>query len=97
MNFQFYLEKLYASAIFKKFMEDSKDAFPTSGFFIIDKEGKDNKQHFDYYVPSDKRLFSFQLETGCDLVPVDIIDGHIPHAVLLEILTDRGIGTMVAH
>ena len=25
-----------------------------------------------------------------------IIDGRVPHAILLELLTDRGIGTMIS-
>jgi acetylglutamate kinase len=26
-----------------------------------------------------------------------IIDGRVPHALLLEIFTDRGLGTLVSH
>ncbi len=73
MNFQFYLEKLFDSEHFQKFIEENKDAYPVSGFFVIDKEGKDNQQHLDYYVPSTKKLFSFQLEKGCELVPLEMI------------------------
>jgi len=28
---------------------------------------------------------------------VHIIDGRVPHSLLLEILTDRGVGTMISH
>lgn len=73
MNFQFYLEKLFDSEHFQKFIKENKDAYPVSGFFVIDKEGKDNQQHLDYYVPSTKKLFSFQLEKGCELVPLEMI------------------------
>ena len=34
----------------------------------------DNKQHFDFFVPSQKKAFSFQVEDDCKLVPVNIID-----------------------
>jgi len=40
----------------------------------------------------------------CALAAVDagtesacIIDGRVPHAVLLELLTDEGIGTLIKH
>ncbi len=74
MNFQFYLEKLFASDEFQKFKSENPDAFLCSCFFAIDKKGKDNKTHFDYYIPSTKKLFSFQLDSGCTLLPVDQLD-----------------------
>lgn len=77
MNFQFYLEKLYAQDSFKKFVEENKDAIPVTGFFVIDLEGKDNHQHFDYYIPSTNKLFSFQLEKGGDPVPIELVEGFI--------------------
>ena len=81
MNFQFYLEKLFASEHFEKFMKESPDAYPCSGFFKIDKEGKENKQHFDYFVPSIKKMFSFQLESGCEKIPIDLVDEKIPEKI----------------
>jgi len=77
MNFQFYVEKLKNSDNFKKFISENKDAFMASGFFIIDKQGNDkpdDKQHFDYFIPSKKKMFSFTLEDGCKMVPVDMVD-----------------------
>ncbi len=65
MNFQFYIEKLNNCEEFKKFKKENKDAFLCSCFFDFDFKGKDNKQHLDYYVPSKKELFSFQLENNC--------------------------------
>ncbi len=83
MNFQFYLEKLMASESFKNFITENKDAFPVSGFFVIDLEGKDNKQHFDYFIPSTNKMFSFQLESKCDLVPIEII-GDKPEKISMN-------------
>ena len=60
MNFQFYLEKFFSNKHFQEFKEKNKKAFPCSCFFVIDKKGKDNKQHFDYFTPEDKKLFSFK-------------------------------------
>ena len=77
MNFQFYVEKLKNSISFKEFMQENKDAFPASGFFIMefsDSKHPDNKQHFDYYIPSKNKMFSFKLEDNCAMVPVEIVD-----------------------
>lgn len=78
MNFQFYLEKLYASEDFQKFMEENKDAYLCSCFFVNDKEKGDNKQHFDYFLPTDKKMFSFKIESGCERVPVELFDNRVP-------------------
>ncbi len=78
MNFQFYLEKLYGSEDFQKFIEENKDAYLCSCFFVNDKEKSDNKQHFDYFLPTDKKMFSFKIESGCEQVPVELFDDIIP-------------------
>jgi len=74
MNFQFYLEKLYASSVFKEFKEQSKSGFLCSGFFVIDKEKDDNKAHLDFYVPEDKKMFSFGLLGEVSKMPVEVFD-----------------------
>ncbi len=74
MNFQFYVEKLLNSEEFKKFKQENKDSFPASAFFIIDKQGSDNKQHFDFFVPSKNKMFSFKVEENCKIVPVEMVD-----------------------
>ena len=77
MNFQFYVEKLKESEEYKKFMREYPDAIPFSGFFVLELENvkhPDNKQHFDFFVPSKKKAFSFQVENNCKIVLVDIID-----------------------
>jgi hypothetical protein len=88
MNFQFYLEKLFASDSFNKFIKENEDAFPCSGFFILDKEGHDNKQHFDYFVPSTGKIFSFALEDGCVIVPMDIPDKSVPEEIAMNYAFD---------
>jgi tRNA G10 N-methylase Trm11 len=84
MNLQFYLEKLHTSEIFKKFMKENPDAFLCSGFFIIDKQGNDNKQHFDYYVPNIRKMFSFKMESGIEKVPVEMFEKKISEKVLIN-------------
>ena len=84
MNLKFYLEKLHASEEFKKFIEKNPDAFLCSGFFIIDKIENDGKQHLDYYMPSIKKTFSFQLENEIKLVPIEMIDEKVPAKILFD-------------
>jgi len=87
MNFQFYIEKLKNSENFKKFIQENKDAFPSSGFFIMefsDSKHPDNKQHIDYFIPSKKKMFSFKLEDNCAMVPVEIVDNTAFKPISLE-------------
>jgi len=75
MNLQFYFEKLLNSEEFRKFKDENPDAFLCSGFFVRDKTGKEgDKQHLDYYIPSTKKLFSFQLDSKIEKVPIEIVD-----------------------
>lgn len=72
MNFQFYLEKLFASREFEKFRNENPKAFLCSGFFSIDKKGEDNQQHLDYFNPETKKMFSFKFKEGIvEVVPVE--------------------------
>lgn len=79
MNLQFYFEKLKSSREFGKFRKENPSAYLCSGFFVIDKQGEDNKQHFDYFV--DGKIFSFQVEDECRAVPVEAIDKRVPEKV----------------
>ena len=81
MNFQFYLEKLQDSSNFKNFMEKNPDAYFCSGFFVIDKEGADNKIHFDYFLPEENKIISFQLESEIQQLPVEMIGKKVPNKV----------------
>ena len=71
MNFQFHIEKLFESEEFKNFIKENEDAYPCSGFLVRDFEKEDNKTHFDYYVPSIKKMFSFKLEDNCAKIEVE--------------------------
>ena len=90
MNFQFYLEKLYSSEDFQKFIEENKDAYLCSCFFVIDNEKGDNKQHFDYFLPTDKKMFSFKIESDCEKVPVEYFgtQGCTPKNIQEDISTE---------
>ncbi|MCW8965884.1 MAG: hypothetical protein OQK82_04235 [Candidatus Pacearchaeota archaeon] len=80
-NFQFYLEKLYASEDFQKFREENKDAYLCSCFFVKDLEKNNDKQNFDFFIPSTKKMFSFQIESNCERVPVENFGDKIPEKV----------------
>jgi hypothetical protein len=71
MNFQFYFEKLIESEEFKKFKNEHKDSFFCSGFFVVDKKGIENGQNLDYFVPSLNKMFSFKINDGVELIPVE--------------------------
>ena len=79
MNSHFLLEKLENSEEFKKFKKENKDAYLCSCFFIIDLESKtpENKYHFDFYVPSIKKTFSFELEERVKLVELERFEENI--------------------
>jgi len=81
MNLQFYFEKLYDSENFQEFKKENPSAYLCSGFFVLDKEGNDNKQHFDFFIPEDKKIFSFQIEKGIEKVPIEMVDEKIPSKV----------------
>ena len=71
MNFQFYFEKLIKSKEFNKFIKENKGAFLCSSFFVVDKKGKENKQSIDYFVPSINKMFSFKLDNGVEMIPIE--------------------------
>ena len=83
MNFQFYLEKLFASEEFKKFKQESPDCFPISGFFSIDKKSTDNKQHIDFFNPKENKIYSFRLEE-MKIHPIEIQENYNPIKINLE-------------
>ncbi len=59
-------------------MKENPRAYMCSGFFTIDKEGKDNQRHFDFYIPDIKKMFSFRLEKEIEKIPVELITKEIP-------------------
>ena len=84
MNFQFYVEKLKAFEKFKEFIKENPEAFLCSCFFVMDKEGGDNQQHFDYWTIKDKKMISFKLESQ-EVAPIEVINPEIPEKVSLDL------------
>lgn len=44
----------------------------------------DNKYHFDFYIPEKKQTFSFELEEGIKLIPLERDDGKVLNEVLMK-------------
>jgi hypothetical protein len=85
MNSEFLLEKLKDSSEYKTFVKENKDAYLCSGFFVIDMENSANSQyHFDFFVPEIKKTFSFELENGIKLVPLERIDEKVLEKVAMK-------------
>lgn len=84
MNFQFYLEKLEDSDMFKEFMKENNSAFLCSCFFSINKKENNNQIHFDFYVPNDNKMFSFNLEGNIEKTPIETIT-EIPEKIPKDI------------
>lgn len=84
MKFQFYHEKLINSEEYQKFLKDNPKAYPCSGFFIVDKEKDQNVVHFDFYLPDEKKIFSFDLSNGVKLIPIDNLDKKVPEKIQLN-------------
>lgn len=87
MNFQFYVERLQDSDKYKEFIKEHKKAFPCSCFFVLDKAGDDDKQHFDFW--DEGKMFSFDLDSEM-LSPVEVHDNKTPEEISLELNLDFG-------
>ena len=82
MNLQFYLEKLLGSSEFLDFKKENSGAYFCSGFFSIDKKGKDNKIHLDYFIEGEEKIFSFNLNGGVEKVPAqNNLENFIPEKI----------------
>jgi len=86
MNSQFLLEKLENSPEYREFMKENPSAYLCSGFFVIDLENKEtgNQYHFDFYVPESKMTFSFELESGIKLIPLERYDEKVFEEVSMK-------------
>jgi hypothetical protein len=91
MKFQFYYEKLTHSKEYKKFIKENPTAYPCSALFILDKENKEkqeNKIHFDFFIPKEEKIFSFDLSDGVKLIPIENIEKAIPEKLEMEYTFD---------
>lgn len=87
MNLQSYFKKLQENKNFNDFMRENPQAYLCSGFFTIDKEGNDNRQHLDFFIPGKNKIFSFQIEDG-KMMPLEMYDKNIPEEISLDFDVD---------
>lgn len=88
MNIQYYLEQLKKSKDFLQFIKENPTAYLCSGFFIIDKQENDNKQHLDFFVSGQEKIFSFQIEGDGKMVTLDSLDKRIPEKIIINFNLD---------
>jgi|SRR6056297_3516000 len=74
MKFQFYYEKLINSDEYQKFKKENPDAYPCSGFFVLDREKDNNTVHFDFWLPKHKKMYSFKMDGPIEFVNVENFD-----------------------
>ncbi len=84
MKFQFYYEKLINLEEYQKFKKDFPDAYFSSAFFVLDKKEKDNKVHFDFYLPKGPKMYSFKLDNKPEFVNVENFDPKIPEKLSMN-------------
>ena len=84
MNFKYYLRRLQESGDYRKFIQENPGAYMCSGFFTIDKEGSDNKQHFDFFSPGKDKITSFQMEQDGKATTIDVLDKRIPEKLSID-------------
>lgn len=84
MNFKYYLRRLQESGDYRKYMQENPQAYMCSGFFTIDKEGSDNKQHLDFFSPGKDKITSFQMEQEGKATTIDVLDKKIPPQLSID-------------
>lgn len=78
MKIQPYIEKLNSSNEFKKFKEKYNDAFLVAGFFVLDLESSQNIHQIDFFIPSQKKIAAFTLDSGVTIQILDAMSEKIP-------------------
>jgi hypothetical protein len=72
---------------FVNFMRENSDAIPCSAFFVVDRENSkvsQDKQHFDYFIPSENKMYSFSIENGVKKMPVEMFGEAEPKKIALN-------------
>lgn len=90
MRLSEYFRELQKSENFKQFVIKNPGTFFCSAFFVIDKEKNDNKQHLDFYVPSQEKIFSFQMENSIKMSTIELLDKKIPEKIQVKSDIDFG-------
>ena len=86
MKFQFYHEKLINSEEYQKFFKENPEAYPCSGFFVLDvlNKGKENKASIDFWLPEVNKMYSFKIDGKTEFVNVENYDPRVPEKISLN-------------
>ena len=63
MKIQPYFDKLKSSKEYNNFISKNPNAYLSSGFFVLDFQTKKNMHQIDYYVPGNKKIQTFILDS----------------------------------
>ena len=63
MKIQPYFDKLKSSKEYNNFISKNPSAYLSSGFFVLDFQTKKNMHQIDYYVPGNKKIQTFILDS----------------------------------
>ncbi|MFH1307528.1 MAG: hypothetical protein ABIH72_01620 [archaeon] len=66
MKFDHYLNRAQESSEFKKFKGKHEKAYLCAGFFVLDFESGKNMHQIDFYIPTNKKIATFNLHEGID-------------------------------
>jgi hypothetical protein len=82
-----YVERLNKSDECKNLLEKNPDAFIVAGFFVLDFETGKNIHQIDYYLPKEKKVAAFTLDTDVKMQLMDLMNAKkIPE--VLDIKTE---------
>jgi hypothetical protein len=84
MKFQFYYEKLTNLDEYQKFLKENPQAYFCSAFFVLDKKEKNNKVHFDFYIPEGPKMYSFKLDNKPEFANIENFDPRIPEKLQMN-------------
>jgi len=63
MKIQPYFDKLKSSKEYNNFISKNPSAYLSSGFFVLDFQTKKNMHQIDYYIPKNKKIQTFILDS----------------------------------
>lgn len=79
-----YYDKLLKSKEYKDFIKKNEKAYLCSCFFMLDKENNTSEIHFDFFISSDNKMFSFKINSEINLMPLEVFDKNIPEKLILD-------------
>ncbi|MBS3090816.1 hypothetical protein J4217_00010 [Candidatus Pacearchaeota archaeon] len=73
-----YVERLEKSKEYKDFRKKYKNSFMAVGFFVLDLELGKNIHQLDFYVPSEKKIAAFTLDSGVKVQLLETMNNKVP-------------------